>query len=139
MTNEETRAVLDAIRDKYGVLTADLLLTEATDENHPLHHRFNWEDKDAAYEYRKLQARQIIRQVVFVSDTATAIPRVRAFHVVNYGKGEYQPLEVFVENPNCLKARIQHDIDCLMRKYSGVEMVFVLLEEAVVKNTRKAG
>jgi hypothetical protein len=52
---------LEAVRARHGRLTAENLLGEARDPEHPLHPRFAWDDSVAAERWRLEQARQLIR------------------------------------------------------------------------------
>lgn len=54
---------LQAIHDQHGKLTPALVVTEARDPDHPLHHRFEWDDKVAGEKYRRVQAAALIRSV----------------------------------------------------------------------------
>ena len=40
-------SILAGIEQKYGKLTADLVIEEATAEDHPLHGEFEWRDEIA--------------------------------------------------------------------------------------------
>lgn len=57
------RDELLAIRDRHGRLNPGLVVEEARSEDHPLHHRFCWEDEEAAEKYRLMQAAALIRSV----------------------------------------------------------------------------
>ena len=48
--------------ERDGKLTAESVLADATDPLSPLHSRFEWDDKVAAFEYRLEQARLIVRK-----------------------------------------------------------------------------
>ena len=96
---------LQAIYDEHGALTPALVVAQAEREDHPLHHRFTWDDSLAARRWRLFQASKLIRSVEVVieaSDTSGPI-RVRAFvaqHELSRGEadddgttGEYLPVE----------------------------------------------
>lgn len=60
-----TREVLEAIADaNAGVLTPALVVDTARDPGHPLHPKFEWDDAKAGEEYRRVQARTLIRLTV---------------------------------------------------------------------------
>ena len=73
--------VMLAIRDRHGDLKPQMVLDEARDPDHPLHHRFTWDDTDAAEKWRLAEAQRLIRQVhVTILDGPKQQPiRVRAF------------------------------------------------------------
>jgi len=72
---------LQAIYDKHGVLTPNLVVEEAKRPDHPLHRRFDWDDSVAARRWRLSQAGQLIRSVtVIVERPGASEPiAVRAF------------------------------------------------------------
>ena len=78
------------IYERHGKLTPAIVLEEAEDEDSPLHHRFEWDDGEAAHRYRLYQARHLILQVkIRVQPENTASPLIRAFlHVPNAYDGE---------------------------------------------------
>lgn len=67
-----------------GQITADLVLEAAKDRKSPLHKFFEWDDKKAAYLWRKDQARKIIRAIVIDVDGA----EVPAYHHVYLEESE---------------------------------------------------
>ena len=54
---------LQAIRDERGALTPALVVEAARDPEHPLHSRFEWDDTEAAKQWRLTQASQLLRVV----------------------------------------------------------------------------
>jgi hypothetical protein len=72
---------LQAIYNRHHALTPAIVLQEATDPQHPLHHRFTWDDSEAASRWRIHQAQALIRSVNVViekGDSQETIT-VRAF------------------------------------------------------------
>jgi hypothetical protein len=72
---------LQAIYNRHKALTPQIVLTEATDPKHPLHHRFTWDETEAAERWRLYQAQALIRSVNVVIDRGESLPpiSVRAF------------------------------------------------------------
>jgi hypothetical protein len=72
---------LQAIYNRHKALTPQIVLTEATDPKHPLHHRFTWDETEAAERWRLYQAQALIRSVNVVIDRGGSLPpiSVRAF------------------------------------------------------------
>ncbi len=64
-----------------GIATAESIVAAASGKRHPLHKQFNWDDTSAANEYRKEQARLLLRSIVVVYREAPKIP-TRAYQVV---------------------------------------------------------
>lgn len=63
-------------------LTAENLLNASRNENAPLHNEFEWDDDIAAEEYRKEQARYLIRNLCVQTEQKCETP-VRAYFIVN--------------------------------------------------------
>lgn len=79
---EQTTTVRDVLLDTYrrhGRLTAEILVEEAADTHHPLHHRFEWDDAIAGHQYRLNQGQAIIREVKVTFGSEGERKRVRAF------------------------------------------------------------
>jgi hypothetical protein len=91
--------VLRDIYEREGRLSPDLLLQVAEPEDHPLHHRFEWDDSVAGPLYRLEQAARIIRSVRVVVEREPERPpvSVRAFVAreemgLAESPGEYVPV-----------------------------------------------
>ena len=50
----------EAIENKYGKLTSELVLQNAESKDSPIHELFDWDDSSAAYKYRLHQASVLI-------------------------------------------------------------------------------
>lgn len=96
------RDVLMAIRAKRGALSAEIVLQEATDPEHPLHHRFDWDDSVAAHRWRLHQAGNLLR-VKYKTDVGSSRGDLRAFWVTKgpeAGRGsQYSPIEEVISDP----------------------------------------
>jgi hypothetical protein len=96
------RDVLLEIRAKRGTLTPAVVVEEASDPMHPLHHRFEWDDTEAAIKYRLLQAQQLLR-VRYKADAGDDRTDLRAFWVTRGADGKptsaYEPIEEVVQDP----------------------------------------
>lgn len=73
-------------QQQFGELTPPDVVADARNPNSPLHSFFEWDDGEAAEQYRLSQARGLIRAVVavYVSDTAPAV-RSKAFVHIREG------------------------------------------------------
>lgn len=73
----------------HGTLTPDLVLNEARRRESPLHRHFEWDDSEAAHQYRIVQARELIRSIVVISEPAPMMEpiRVKAFTSLPSEKG----------------------------------------------------
>lgn len=119
------REHLMAIRKQHGQLTPEIVVQEATPEEHPLHAHFEWDDTVAAAAWRREQARQMIRSVR-VSHHKPGDGQsvsVRAFHAVRSERGTvFEPAEVVAQDPFLLRlvlADMRREWEQLKRRYEG--------------------
>jgi hypothetical protein len=77
----DLRSELQSIYAQHERLTPALVVEMATPAEHPLHHRFEWDDSVAGVEYRKVQAAELIRSVriVYAQNDRGESRDVRAF------------------------------------------------------------
>lgn len=122
------RDQLQSVYDQNGRLTPALIVDTARPEDHPLHNRFEWNDKAAGEAYRLEQARRLIRSVRVVyreADEKEAARTVRAFHSIRDEQGTaYQPVEEITESPLLTKLLLQdmeREWKQLMRRYGHFE------------------
>jgi hypothetical protein len=99
---ENLRDVLLAIRDKRGLLTPEVVVEEASNPDHPLHHRFDWRDDVAAHKWRLHQAGNLLR-VKYKADVGNKRADLRAFWVTRGEDGSptsaYEPIEEVITDP----------------------------------------
>lgn len=104
------RDELEQVRADYGRLDPDIVITAAAPKNHPLHNRFEWDNRKAGHEYRRIQAHQLI-QAVRISIMSGDGPRnLRAYVAVpqpDRNQPDYQPLEEVAEDPFVSKLILQ--------------------------------
>lgn len=127
---------LEQIYHSHGTLTPDVVVLEAKHPDHPLHSRFNWDDKTAAHEHRLSQAAELIRSVKvrFREATETEGPRfVRAFHSLPSDEGRtYEPLEAVLADPFKMKLLMQEmsrDWMAMKRRYSDFAEFWQMVKE----------
>lgn len=95
---------LMALYENHGVLTPELVVSEAVNTAHPLHNFFEWDDSAAAVQYRLVQAGSLIRSVkIQIERSVDSGPvSVRAFvaksSLMIDGVGEYVPVNEVVSN-----------------------------------------
>jgi len=100
------REALQAIHDKNGYLTPQLVVDEAranrSNAGKLLHDRLEWDNSAAGEAWRRSQAQELIRSVRVVYKPATeteAARSVRGFHAVTGPHGQaYEPLERVTED-----------------------------------------
>lgn len=125
----DLRSALLAVRAEHGRLTPDAVVTAARPADHPLHSRFEWDDAVAGEEFRRVQARELIRSVRVVYREATEkdpARSVRAFHAVRDDEGErdYAPLDDVVASPFLTKlvlADMRREWLALRRRYESFD------------------
>lgn len=110
---------MEALRAKHGALTPEVVLADATSPRSPLHGHFEWNDTEAAKQYRLQQAYELLRACVIV-DTVEERPPVRALVAVmnpeTYGetrRREYHRIEDVLTNPVYRAQHIQHLLDTI--------------------------
>ena len=59
---------LDKLYKKYGKLTPDMVVKEAKKKSSPLHQYFEWNDTEAALQWRKQQARVMIHHIKVIRE-----------------------------------------------------------------------
>lgn len=67
----ETQQELNRIYRRDGVLVPAIVVDEARPDDSPLHQHFTWDDGEAADEWRREQARRLIRTFKIVLDETT--------------------------------------------------------------------
>jgi hypothetical protein len=128
------RDQIQAVYDRHERLTPALVVDEARDESHPLHNRFEWDDKVAGEAHRLDQARRLIRSVRVVyreADERENARTVRAFHAIRdeYGTA-YRPVEEVTESPLLSKLLLQdmeREWRQLKRRYGHFEEFLALV------------
>jgi len=92
---------MNRVRDERGELTDEALVAAATPKAHPLHNRFEWDNRIAGHKYRLVQAQELIRTVHITEVTPTdELRKVRAFVSVPRPEGRrYEPTTEVAEDP----------------------------------------
>lgn len=131
------RDQLEAIRAANGALTPQILLEEARPKSHPLHNRFEWDNRIAAEGYRLEQAHRLI-QSVRVTFTTDRPKNTRYYGAI---KGEtlehvYEPVDEIALDPfkrQILLQQAEREWKSMQARYGDleefVEMVRSSLED----------
>ncbi len=100
MSSTGLRDQLQAIYDEHGDLTPTVVVAEARRKSHPLHHRFEWDDKTAGDKYREVQAYDLIRSVKITYRDSKGKPQtVRYWHPVRADTPlAFDPLSTIVDD-----------------------------------------
>lgn len=94
MTKKEIiKAELKKLQKRSGKLKPEDVVDAASYEDHPLHEYFEWDDTEAAEQYRLEQARHLIRTVkVKFTDSKGGTQEIRTYtstRPIGYGEGDY--------------------------------------------------
>lgn len=116
------REHLQAIYDREGELTPELVLREAGKPDSPLREHFTWDDTAAADRWRLHQAHMLIQKVkIRVRTSPEQTVRVRAF--VHTGDRSYQPTADALTDDatrDLILEQVKRDIEALKHKYSAL-------------------
>ena len=117
--DEDTKIIANiivAIEKKKGLITPNDLVNQARSESSPIHNLFEWDDTEAASQYRLSQARNIINHIEIEvrgesSEERKAdivIQPQRAFHSVvsEYGRGYVSTVNI-VKDEDLVKQVVQ--------------------------------
>ena len=116
---------LATIREEHGTLSPELLVEVASNPDHPLHDRFEWDDAIAGHKWRLEQAGQLLR-VTFRPDPAKPTD-LRAFVAVrgeDTPKSEYVPTADALADPftrELLLRQMKRDAQTFQRRWKNME------------------
>lgn len=133
--------ILTGIAKRHGgTLTPEQVLAAAKPKSSPLHQHFQWDDTEAAKQYRLIQAGQLIRRVrITYAPTENKEFRVRAFVNVTpetttedeNPRGHYVPFHTAIAVPSYreqLLANARRDAETFKAKYSTLEEVLPIIQ-----------
>lgn len=129
----DLREILQSIRDQRNELNDEIVVQEASDPDHPLHHRFEWDDTVAGHKYRLVQAQEMLRVTFKPSPEAHEI---RAFWPIR-GEGartDYVPTEEVVQDPvsrQIMLRQMNREWESFKRRYEHMEEFATLISAEV--------
>lgn len=96
----DLRSEFEKIYAEHGGLSPELIVEAARPKTHPLHGRFEWNDKIAGHEYRLIQAAEMIRSVKVGYDRKDGSKNhIRWWHPVRVDSPTvYDPLDEIVKD-----------------------------------------
>lgn len=77
---------IESLKDRDGKITTEMIVDFAKDTESGLHSYFEWDDSEAAKQFRSSQARQLINHVVEIIVIAGEKTEQRSFVSVNDGE-----------------------------------------------------
>lgn len=101
---EDAYKALEVIRKKNNGLTDDAIVNAAKSSTHVLHNWFEWDDTEAAIEYRRTQARGLMRSLTVTYKEAPEL-QVRVYQVETKARPQdpqrtvYSTTEEVLKNP----------------------------------------
>lgn len=127
---------LEAIKKKRGVLIPEYVVEEAKREDHPLHHRFEWDDTVAGEAWRREQARKLIMEVGIVYTRRDGSKGyTRGFYAIKKdGVFQYESQEEIKADPvsrEILLASMKREWEELERRYYVLAEFWNFVEERV--------
>lgn len=114
-SNRITQAEIDALRaieSADGEITPEQVVEAASDIASPLHHRFTWDDSDAAQSWREQEAREFIRVVrIEIKTETTTISAPLYVHDPTAAGQSYRNTKTLMESdPDRAKAVLAYTV-----------------------------
>ncbi len=117
-------AELERLAQESGCgVTPQQLVDASREENAPLHSCFEWDNDVAAEQYRLVQARALMRNIVVTYEPGKVV-RVLANVVTNVGRREYVSLEKVLADASMkesLLSSARRDMEAFIAKYEILE------------------
>jgi len=125
------------IEKKFGQVTPDIVVKEASDPGHFLHDYFEWDNNVGAENWRKQQARNIINHLIVVREYKGDDKEVKAYFSVTTDDNEkqYVSVEVVLKNEDYRDQIIQESLREIIywkeknRDYQELELIFEAIEK----------
>jgi selenocysteine lyase/cysteine desulfurase len=133
-----------AIRSKRGALSPRLVLEEATPRMHPLHSRFEWDNKKAGDAYRLRQAHELIQECRISQTRADGSKlTLRAFQAVRSAPQTYvyEPSEEVAKDPflrSLVLQEMEREWKQMEQRYQDFAEFWELVKGSARKRARKA-
>jgi len=125
---------LQELADRHGGrLDAEIVISASRSLRSPIHECFEWDDSRAAEEYRRVQARELLRAIIVVQKDTGLV--VRAFENVivtasdlddDVAGSYYVPIQDIIPNGNLMKQVLQEAVNYLKwfrKKYENLRQL----------------
>lgn len=131
-------AALEALRQKHGIVTPEVVLDAAWPKKSALHGAFEWDDEVAAEKYRLAQAGYLIRAVIAIpEEDDVQIPATRQFVYVktdSHGDGYVSTFEAMSDDVlrQQVLARALAELKAWQAKYKHLrelEELFIMIDK----------
>lgn len=147
---EEAYKQLEKIRSKEGELTPEAVIENAKSNRSKLHKLFEWDDTEAAHQYRMEQARRMLRSIEIVYKEKPKTPR-RAFEIIEKKKrGSQDQRTIYSTTEEAMADPVSRDriitealrqLMAFRRRFHGLrelEIVFNSIEQAIDELSQEA-
>lgn len=145
---------LDRIKEAHNGITPEKVVEESVSEEAVLHSCFEWNDDKAAKEYREVQAREIIRNVVIVKTTSEELSEpitIRAYvPIIETALPEtevkirkYIPVQEAMDDNEYRKQTLKRAFDELKsfqnkyKQFKEFDEVFKAIDDVIVRVEKK--
>lgn len=130
---QEVGEAIDQLANSKGgrPLTPDEIVAAAEDPRSPLHELFEWDNRKAAYNWRKSQARDITGALVIVSTlpSGTKVRDSRAYVSVEKQDDEKRGyVHVSRAVGYDIEEKARQELDAWCRRYAGVQLLAPLVQ-----------
>lgn len=115
----EKSVLMDIAKKNGGILQVDAVLSEAKDENSPLHAHFEWDNSVAAEAHRRYQARVLIQRckITIVESEPTTIRAFVSLQSDREAGGGYR-MTTKVMDDAALREELMHDIRLTIARWN---------------------
>ena len=138
MNNATLLAHLVNIRDTRGDLNSEIVVEEATDDAHPLHDQFDWDNESAGHKYRLEQAAKMLRSVRITRQESSTTPTdLRAFVAVRGAdthRASYVPTEEALADDftrELVLRQMRREWETLRKRYQHMEEFAAMIAAAI--------
>ena len=125
---------LTRLQEVNRILTPEVVVRAAEDNNSILHKLFEWDDNKAAYNWRLQQARTILNNIEVTIITDGEPREIAVFEVTTRSEG-YKSVDTFTnEDVDFVRASILRQLNTMKRKlktYKEFEKVLFYIDKAI--------
>ncbi len=134
VTPESAKKELDRIEKKYGKITPFFIIEAAKPKDSLLHDCFEWDNDQAAHQFRLRQARQLIAniEVSIISDGKER--KIRAYEIVHRPDGnQYKNISLLTpEDADTVKVKAVREINYWKSKLAAYKQFDKIVEQLEV-------
>lgn len=126
MKQDDIRKEIEKIRNECGgTIPNGAIIERAQAEEHPLHSYFEWDDSEAAHQYRLEQERRLIRVCVIIPESTTSPVRAYVSIVEDRGTEGYRHIHEVMSSDHYRKQLLEQSF----REFSRFEQKYAVLSE----------